>query len=217
MKVDIWSDVVCPFCYIGKRRYEQALAQFAHRDEVETEWHSFLLRAGTEPTIAGENIYQYLSRVKDIPYEQSVAMHQRVTAMAADAGLQYNFDKVVVANSHHAHHLIQLAKTHGLGDVIEERLFKAYFTEGRDIANATVLADIAQETGLPQDALSHLADKEYVTAMQADITAAEQIGINGVPFFIFANRYALSGAQPTDIFLQALTKAYEEWNKSVHT
>lgn len=216
MRVDIWSDVVCPFCYIGKRHYEAALAQFPHANEVETVWHSFLLNAGTQPSLPGENIYQYLARIKGISYEQSVTMHQRVGTMAANAGLQYNFDAMVVASSRNAHQLIQLAKEHNLGDAAEEQLFKAYFTDGRDIADTKVLIQIGSSIGLPEDAVGQaISTNTYTPAVENDINTAAEIGVQGVPFFVFANKYAVSGAQPIEMFLQALTQSHREWLKSM--
>lgn len=216
MRVDIWSDVVCPFCYIGKRHYEAALAQFPHADKIETVWHSFLLNAGTEPSLPGENIYQYLARIKGISYEQSVKMHERVGSMAANAGLQYNFDTMVVASSRNAHKLIQLAKEQNLGDAAEEQLFKAYFTDGKDIADTHVLMQIGSSIGLPEDTVAQaISTNNFAHAIENDISTAAEIGVQGVPFFIFANKYAISGAQPIDMFLQALTQSYREWTKSV--
>lgn len=211
MRVDIWSDVVCPFCYIGKRHYEAALAQFPHANDIETVWHSFLLTAGTESGLPGENIYQYLARIKGISYEQSVKMHERVGTMAANAGLQYNFDTLVVASSRKAHQLIQLAKEHNLGDAAEEQLFKAYFTDGKNIADAKVLMQIGSSIGLPEDTVAQaLSSDAYAAAVSSDIHTAGEIGVQGVPFFVFANKYAVSGAQPPEMFLQALTQSHRE-------
>src|SRR5437868_7360986 len=159
MKVDIWSDIRCPFCYIGKRKFERALERFPQRDKVEVEWHSFEL----DPTVKTDtavNIYDYLAKRKNISRESSVQLHDNVTKMASDAGLDYNFDKAVIANSFDAHRLIQLAKQHGLGDAAEERLFKAYFTEGKDISDHLTLIVLGDEIGLSGKLIKQMLDSD---------------------------------------------------------
>lgn len=213
MKVDIWSDVMCPFCYIGKRKFETALQQFAAKDKIEVEWHSFQLDPEMK-AMPGKDIYSYLAERKGQSLDWSKQVHQQVTAMAADAGLEYNFDKAVINNSFDAHRLIQFAKANGLGDTVEESLFKAYFTEGKDIGDHQVLADIAASIGLDRkEAASMLENGGYENAVEADINTAAQIGINGVPFFVLDNKYAVSGAQPSETFLTALNRAWDEYSK----
>lgn len=212
MKVEVWSDIMCPFCYIGKRHYEQALERFAHRDKIELEWKSFQL----DPTIpehmdAEQNVYQYLAGRKGISYEQSVKMHEQVVKMAADAGLDYHFDKAVVANSFRAHRIIQLAKTKGLGDVAEECFFRAYFMEGRNLGNEQDLVDIGSSIGLTAEEVHNaLADDVYAYNVTQDVQEAQTIGVRGVPFFVVDRKYAVSGAQPVDVFLGTLEQAYGE-------
>jgi predicted DsbA family dithiol-disulfide isomerase len=215
MKVEVWSDIMCPFCYIGKRNYESALNKFEGRDHIEIEWRSFQL----DPTIpkhipAKENVYQYLADKKGISYEQSAKMHERVIQMAKDAGLDYRFDKAIVANSFDAHRLIQLAKTKGLGDGAEERLFRAYFTEGKDFGDHETLISIGKEIGLPEEEIkSALVSEIYAEKVEQDIQEATEIGVQGVPFFVFDRKYAVSGAQPPEHFLQALNQSFGEWEK----
>jgi protein disulfide-isomerase len=216
MKVDIWSDIMCPFCYIGKRHYESALSRFEGRGTVEVEWHSFQL----DPTIPNDipskdNVYQYLADKKGISYQQSAKMHERVIEMAKNAGLDYRFDKAIVANSFDAHRLIQLAKTRGLGDAAEERLFRAYFTEGKDFGDFDTLISIGKEMGIPEeDVKSALVSGSYAEKVEQDIREAAEIGVQGVPFFVFDRKYAVSGAQPPEYFLQALNQSYGEWKKA---
>jgi protein disulfide-isomerase len=216
MKVDIWSDIMCPFCYIGKRHYETALSRFEGRGAVEVEWHSFQL----DPTIPNDipskdNVYQYLADKKGISYQQSAKMHERVIEMAKNAGLDYRFDKAIVANSFDAHRLIQLAKTRGLGDLAEERLFRAYFTEGKDFGDFDTLISIGKEIGIPEeDVKSALVSGLYAEKVEQDIREAAEIGVQGVPFFVFDRKYAVSGAQPPEYFLQALNQSYGEWKKA---
>lgn len=211
MKVEIWSDVMCPFCYIGKRRFEHALERFSRKDDVEVEWKSFQLNPDME-TDPSKNINEYLAEHKGISVQQAQQMHERVTAMAKEVGLQYDFDKAIVANSFDAHRLSHFAKKYGKQDAMEERLFKAYFTEGKNTADHETLIRLAIEIGLDSDKVrAMLAGKEFSDAVNNDIYEAHQVGARGVPFFVFNNRYAVSGAQPSDVFFGALTKSYEEW------
>jgi len=216
MKVEVWSDIMCPFCYIGKRHYESALDKFEGRNNVEIEWHSFQL----DPTIpknipSKENVYQYLADKKGISYEQSAKMHERVIEMAKNAGLDYRFDKAIVANSFDAHRLIQLAKTKGLGDAAEERLFRAYFTEGKDFGDHATLIEIGKEISLSEeDVKSALINDALAEKVEQDILEASEIGVQGVPFFVFDRKYAVSGAQPPEYFLHALNQSFGEWKKA---
>lgn len=213
MKVEIWSDIMCPFCYIGKRRFEKALAVFPHAGRIEVEWKSFLLNPDmkTEP---GKNINQYLSEVKGWSLEYAQQVNERVTGMAEAEGLHYDFDKAVVANAKDAHRLIQLAKANNKGGAMEERLFKAYFTEGKNIADHAVLQQLGEEVGLSPAAIQNmLSSAEYAARVEQDIYEAYNIGVRGVPYFVFNDRYAVSGAQATETFLAALQKSWGEWEK----
>jgi len=214
MKVEIWSDMVCPFCYMGKHRYEKALAQFAHRDDIEVVWHSFQLYPGMKKITTKENAYQYLARVKGISLEQSKQMHASVVQMAQSDGLQYNFDKTMVANSYNAHRLLQMAKKHGLGSDAEEHIFKAYFTDGKDIDDISTLTSIGVAIGLDKAAVEKmLHGTEFAAEVAADLKETDQIGISGVPFFVFDRRYAVSGAQPVDTFVASLQRAHADWQQ----
>jgi predicted DsbA family dithiol-disulfide isomerase len=214
MKVEVWSDIMCPFCYIGKRNYEAGLKQFTESNNIEIIWKSFQL----DPTIPKEpvadNVYQYLADRKGMSYEQSVQMHENVVQMAKRAGLDYNFDKAVIVNSFNAHRMIQLAKTKGLGDAAEERLFYAYFTEGKNFGNSEVLTELGKDIGLTEaEVQTALSDDAYAYKVKQDIQEAQQLGIGGVPFFVFDRKYAISGAQPPEAFLQTLEKSFSEWRK----
>ena len=211
MKVDIWSDVRCPFCYIGKRKFEKALADFPQRDKIEVEWHAFELDPGmkTDTTV---NVYDYLAARKNISREDSVKLHQRVEDMAREEGLEYNFDTSVIANSFDAHRLIQLAKLNGLGDVAEERLFRAYFTEGKDISDHLTLIILGDEIGLDGRVVKKMLDSEDMAdEVRYEQRQAAELGINGVPFFVINDRYAVSGAQPSGVFKNALEMAWKEY------
>ncbi|GAB3982026.1 DsbA family oxidoreductase [Spirosoma terrae] len=210
MEVEIWSDVMCPFCYIGKRKFEQALQQFSHKDQVSIVWKSFQLNPDMK-TIPDKNINEYLAEVKGWSLDQAQQMNDRVTAMASEVGLTYHFDKAVVANSFDAHRLIQLAKTKGLGDAAEERLFRAYFTEGLNTADHATLLELGTEIGLDAtDAQSMLQSDEFTEDVQRDVYEAQQVGARGVPFFVFNRRYAVSGAQQPETFLGALNTTWQE-------
>lgn len=213
MKVEIWSDVMCPFCYIGKRRFESALEQFSHKEDVEVIWKSFQLNPymKTEP---GKSINEYLAEHKGWTIEQARQANKYVTEMASEVGLEYNMDKAVVANSLDAHRLIQLAKTVNKGDDMEERLFKAYFTEGKNTADHAVLLELGSEIGIDPALIQNLLNgSDYADAVEQDIYEAQQIGVRGVPFFVLNDRYAVSGAQPSEAFAGALGKAWDEWSK----
>jgi predicted DsbA family dithiol-disulfide isomerase len=211
MKVEIWSDVMCPFCYIGKKRFEKALEQFEYADDIDVDWKSFQLNPGmeTDPDI---NINDYLAKAKGWSPEQAQQMNQRVTDMAKEEGLEYNMNQAVVANSFDAHRLIQLAKEHDKGGEAEEALFYAYFTEGKNIADHKTLAAIASEIGLNTEETNNmLGSNQYANQVKHDIEIANSINIRGVPFFLFARKYAVSGARGTEIFLKALKQSWNDW------
>ncbi|PTR00899.1 putative DsbA family dithiol-disulfide isomerase [Mucilaginibacter yixingensis] len=207
IKVEIWSDVVCPFCYIGKRRFEEALNDFAGKHDVSIIWKSYLLNPylKTDPTIS---INQYLADAKgwDLAYAED--LNRQVTEMAQGVDLSYRMDQIVVANSFNAHRLAHLATAKGFGEGAEEALFKAYFTEGRNIDDTETLIAIGISLGLQEaDIRQMLSTDQYEAEVKMDIAEAQQLGIRGVPFFLFNEKFAVSGAQPVEVFLQALEKA----------
>ncbi|WP_345146892.1 DsbA family oxidoreductase [Flavobacterium ginsengiterrae] len=204
MKIEIWSDIMCPFCYIGKRQLETALKQFPE-NEFEIEWKSFQLDPSITPQ-PGKDVYTYLAERKGMTVEQSKEMHKGVTERAKSVGLDYNFDKAVISNSLEAHRIIQLAKTKKLGDEIEEIFFKAYFTEGRDLNDGPTLIELAEKAGLnKEDVLKVLqSDNLFIKEVESDINEAQEIGVQGVPFFVFDRKYAVSGAQPVEAFVQTI-------------
>lgn len=212
MKIEIWSDVMCPFCYIGKRRFEDALQQFAHKDKVEVEWKSFQLNPDmvTDPSV---NISQYLADAKGWTLEYAQQMNTHVTEMAAEVGLTYHMDNAVVANSFNAHRFAHLAKKHNLGDAAEEALFKAYFTDGKNMDDVDTLAELGISIGLAADDVKQtLATDAYADVVKHDIAEAQYLGIQGVPFFVMNSKYGVSGAQAVPVFTQTLKKAFGEWN-----
>ena len=213
MKIDIWSDIMCPFCYIGKRKLESALEQFEHKEEVEIVWHSFQLDPEMKP-MEGVDLYGYLAERKGQSRDWAVRMHKQVEQMAKAEGLNYNFDKAVVANSFDAHRLIQLAKKHGLGDAAEEALFRAYFTDGKDISDNNTLLQLGIDIGLSAVETGELLNSDaYAADVHADVVKAQMLGVNGVPFFVINDKYGISGAQPKELFGEALEKAWTEQAK----
>ncbi len=210
MKVQIWSDVVCPYCYIGKREFERALVQFPHKDEVEVEWKSFELDREA-PVRSPDDMYDHLAKKYGRTREQAKEMVAGVVERASTVGLEYNMDKVVMGSSFDAHRLIQLAKTQGKGDEAEERLFKAHFILGEHIGDRAKLREIGEEIGLNgADVQAMLESDAFTEAVHADEYEAQQIGVRGVPFFVIGNKYAVSGAQQSSHFLGALNQAWSE-------
>ncbi|OXA93387.1 DsbA family oxidoreductase [Flavobacterium hercynium] len=204
MKIEIWSDIMCPFCYIGKRQLETALAEFPN-EEFEIEWKSFQLDPSIEPQ-SGKDVYTFLAERKGISVEQSIQMHKGVVERAKSVGLDYHFDKAIISNSLTAHRIIHLAKSKKLGDEMEEIFFKAYFTEGRDLNDAQTLIELGVKAGLDAAEVKEVVENNniYFNEVQEDITEAQEIGVQGVPFFVFDRKYAVSGAQPVEAFVNTI-------------
>ena len=208
--VDIWSDIICPFCYIGKRNFEQALEQTGLSDHAKIVWRSFELapEAQTDP---GSTIYDVLGKRKGWSTEQSKQIHRQMEEKARLSGLEYHFDQTIPANSRNAHRLLHLAKKHGVQDDVKERLLKGYFTDGRNIDDADFLIETARHAGLKEaNTLDALKSDEIDQDLREDIEIARKLGIGGVPFFILNQKYAISGAQPVEVFVQALEKVNSE-------
>jgi predicted DsbA family dithiol-disulfide isomerase len=205
VKVEIWSDVVCPWCYIGKRRFESALDRFAHADEVEIEWRSFELDPEA-PVLRGSTA-EHLARKYGMTLEQVARSHERMTALAAAEGLEYHLDETQGGNTFDAHRVLQLAKSRGRGDEMKERLMRAYFTEREPIGEREVLVRLGSELGFG-DAAEVLAGDGFADAVRADEREARLLGIHAVPFFVIDRYYGIEGAQPADVILQALDEAW---------
>ena len=207
VKVDIWSDIACPWCYVGKRRFEKALAQFD--GDVEIEYHSFELAPDTPVDFDGSEV-DFLSRHKGMPVAQTEQMLSQMTQVAATEGLDYDFDALRHTNTRLAHQLLHLAKVHGKQAELKERLLKAYFEQGRHVGRVEDLADLAAEVGLDRgEVVEALTTGTYAKAVEADIDQAMEYGIGGVPFFVFNGRIGVSGAQDPTVFVNALTQATE--------
>ena len=205
LTVEIWSDVVCPWCYIGKRRFEAALADFPH--EVETVWRSFELDPGA-PATREHTATAHLAAKYGMSVEQAQASHAQMTELAAAEGLEYHFETARGGNSFDAHRLIHLAAAHGLQAEAQERVMRAYFTEGVAIGDREQLVALAADLGLDADESRGVLESDaYADAVREDEHLAQRIGIQGVPFFVLGRRYGVSGAQPAEILVQALEKA----------
>jgi protein disulfide-isomerase len=210
LKVQIWSDIMCPFCYIGKRRIEEALQKFKHKDAVEIEWKSYQLDASFIAS-PEDNMVEHLAEKyrKDNDWAQN--MLDNMTQNAKTAGLDFHFEKAILANSFNAHRLLHLAKKYNLANDLEELLFKAYLTEGKNINDLETLSKLGIEVGLDAEAIAQVLNSDtYGSEVQQDQEEANAIGVQGVPFFVLDNKYAISGAQPAAAFLETLEKVWQE-------
>jgi predicted DsbA family dithiol-disulfide isomerase len=210
MKIEVWSDYVCPFCYIGKRQLEKAIQDSGYEGQIEVEYKSYQLDP-TIPADQGESMYTALTRKFNTTEAEVKKMTSNIAARAAEIGLEYNFDKMMQANTNLAHRLEKLAKEEGKATVYNERLMRAYFTENKVIDRVQVLKEIAQEVGLNMEKVEQvLTTNLYEDQVGQDIHEAQQIGVRGVPFFVFDNKYGISGAQPQNLFEQTIEQAASE-------
>ena len=214
MNIEIWSDVACPFCYIGKRHLEEAKNSLSFKDEINIIWKSYQLNPMYYNT-KKETIFEHLENSKGMSEEQVKQMTDQVVDMANNAGLQFSFDSTIPANTFDAHRLIHLASQHRLQDQAKEALLKAYFIDGKDVADKTILQKIAEDIGLDQTEILETLDSDKFSGdVEHDIKESRDIGVQGVPFFVLDRKYAISGAQPVTAFKDALTQAYTEWKSA---
>jgi len=212
MKVEIWSDVACPWCYVGKRRFEKAVASFEHKTDVELRWRSFELDPGAPPVREGDPV-QRLADKYGMSRADAVAANDRLTGFAAAEGLEYHLDKLRSGNTFDAHRLIHLAADKSIQDDVKERFLRAYFTELEPIGDREALARVAVDAGLPADDVNDvLATDRYADDVRADENQAAAYGITGVPFFVLDGKFGVSGAQSSDVLLQALRQAWAAAN-----
>ena len=210
MKIEIWSDIACPWCYVGKRRFEQALHEFEHAGDVEIVWRSFELDPHAPRTYA-ESQDELLAKKYGMPVEKARAMNERMTGEARKEGLDFHLDRVRVGNTFDAHRLVHLAAESGRADAMKERLMRAYFTEGEAVGDPATLVRLGAEMGFDEARVREVVNGDaYAADVRADEARARSFGISGVPFFAIDERYGVSGAQPTEVLLGALRQAYEE-------
>lgn len=211
MKIEIWSDVMCPFCYIGKRHLEQALAELPFKAAIEIDWKSYQLNP-TYKNVDGDSLYDYLATNKGISKEQAKQMTTQVEAMANNVGLNIDFENNIPANSFDAHRLIHFAASKGKQDLAEEQLFKAHFIDNVNIDDKEALLKIALSLGLDETETKRVLESNaFEEEVRFDIYESQQMGVRGVPFFVIDRKYALSGAQPVEAFKQAISQRYQEW------
>jgi predicted DsbA family dithiol-disulfide isomerase len=210
VRIEIWSDIACPWCYIGKRRLETALAAFEHRDDVEVEYRSFQLDPSA-PTVGTRTAQEMLAEKFGVSREQAAQMQAQVTELAAAEGMAWQHDRTVHANTFDAHRLLHLAKQAGRQAELKEAFMSANFVEARNMADHQVLRQLAVGVGLPADRVDAvLASEELADEVRADIAQARAYGATGVPFFVVDGKYGVSGAQPTELFGQVLEQAWRE-------
>jgi predicted DsbA family dithiol-disulfide isomerase len=214
LKVEIWSDIVCPWCYVGKRRFEEALSRFTHRDEVEVEWKSFELDPGARSSADAADEADYadrLGRKYGMGRTQALQMLESMTRTAASVGLDFHFERATRANTFDAHQVVHLAAARGVQGAVKERLLRAYFTEGEPVGDRAALVRLASEAGLERGEVEEaLEDQTYAAAVRADEAEASALGISGVPFFVVDRLYGVSGAQPPEQLLEVLQRAWDE-------
>ncbi|WP_342514225.1 DsbA family oxidoreductase [Sporosarcina sp. FSL K6-1522] len=210
MKIEVWSDYVCPFCYIGKRRLEEALAETGLGEQAEVVFKAFELDPNS-PAVSDMNMEEVLAKKYGTTVAEAKKMTDNVAVQAQSVGLNYDFANMTPANTFNAHRLAKLAEQEGVGGQVSERLLQAYFVDAEKIGTEDVLLRIAEESGISQDrAKEVLASDEFATEVKGDIAEAGQIGVQGVPFFVINRKYAISGAQPAEAFADALRKVAEE-------
>lgn len=209
MKVEIWSDYVCPFCYIGKKKFEMALTGFEHKEHIEVVFKSFELDPGADPS-GNQSTVNMLAKKYGMSVEQAKAAEVNVSQQAAAVGITF-YDDRIVTNTFHSHRLMHFAAAQGKDKELSERLFKAYFTDNDNIADRQMLIKLAGEVGLDEAAAAAVMESdEYSEAVREEESEAGKLGIRGVPFYVFDRKYAVSGAQSPDVFLSTLQKAWEE-------
>jgi predicted DsbA family dithiol-disulfide isomerase len=210
LPVDVWSDVVCPWCAIGKRRLEEALAQFPHRDDVDVVWHSFELDPSA-PAVQSDDNASRLARKYGRTRDEALAMMHHVEEVAAKDGLELRLTTARTGNTFDAHRVLHLAAERGLQGAVKERFLRGYMTEGEAIGDREVLVKLAADAGLDADEVrSALASDRFAGEVRDDEHAARSLGINGVPFFVLGGKYAVSGAQPAQVMLRALEQAWAD-------
>ncbi|MCW3075734.1 MAG: DsbA family oxidoreductase [Bacteroidetes bacterium] len=211
MRIEVWSDVICPFCYIGKRNFETALEKFSQKNNIELIWRCFQL----DPDVVNNerlSTAEYLSRKKNMAPSQVAQLLANVSSMAQKAGLHFEMKKAIIANSFDAHRLSHLAAKYNKQTLLEELLFKAHFTDGKNIGEFETLISIAEEAGLNKNEAGNvMKSKTFAEEVLADINEAKDFNIRGVPFFVFDRKYAVSGAQAPEHFLETLEESFKEW------
>ncbi|MBZ4190784.1 MULTISPECIES: DsbA family oxidoreductase [Bacteroidota] len=211
MKVQIWSDVMCPFCYIAKNNFEKAIEQLPFANDIQVEWKSYQLDPELKENSGSKTFGQYLMERKGFSAPQTKQFLQQLTDMGQNSGVNFNHDRTFVANTFPAHKLLHLAKKAGKDNEMEELLFRALFEDGKNIADTELLVSLAEQLGIEREmAKDVLSSDKFEYEVKQDFMEARNMGISGVPFFVLNDKYSVSGAQPVEAFVSALTQTYKE-------
>lgn len=212
MKIEVWTDIMCPYCYIGKVHYEKALRQFEHADEVELEWKAFQLNPDLPDKGKGYPVREYLTQTAGYPEENVNQMFDGIKQLALEAGVSFNLPNALAANTRDAHRLIKLAATRAKDSFVLQKLSKAYFEEAKDYSDLELLVSIGKEAGLDEVAIRTMFESDdYLYEIKQDMQEAANLGIDTVPTFLMDRKQAIVGSEPVDLFVEVLNKAYTEW------
>lgn len=212
MKVEVWTDIMCPYCYVGKIHYDKALRQFDHADEIELVWKAFQLNPDLPDKGNGYPVKDYLVNSVGYPEAGIKSMYANLKKLADEAGVGFNLENALAANTHDAHRLIKLASKRGLDSAVLMKLSKAYFEEAKDYSDWDLLISIGKEVGLDEDEIvAMLNSDEYTYEIKQDIQEAANLGFDTVPTFLMDRRQAIVGSEPVELFLEVLNKAYDAW------
>lgn len=216
MKIEVWTDIMCPYCYIGKIHYERALQQFDHADEVELEWKAFQLNPNLPDKGNGIPVKKYLTEMTGYPAANLEKMFDGLKLLAEDAGIKFNLPNAIAANTRDAHRLIKLAATKRLDSAVLSKLSKAFFEEAKDYSDWELLVTIGKEVGLEEDRIRHMLNSDdYIYEIKQDMQEAGNLGFDTVPTFLIDRQQAIVGSEPVDLFLRVLNKAYKNWKNRV--
>ncbi|MFS0654787.1 DsbA family protein [Bacillus sp. 179-C3.3 HS] len=217
MKVQIWSDIACPFCYIGKKQLESALLEFPQKDQVEVEFKSFELDPHA-PVQVDDDVHDMLAKKYGMSRSQAISMNEQVKQAGKEKGIDFQFDPLVLTNTFDAHQLAQYASKKGKGHLVMGELFKAYFTDGKHVGDQNTLLEIAKKADLDLEEVKHVLDEQALAeAVRQDEKEARELGISAVPFFVINGKYSIKGAQPAHLFLQTLETAWAEEEQAVRS
>ena len=216
MKIEVWTDIMCPYCYIGKIHYEKALQQFEHADEIELEWKAFQLNPDLPDKGNGYPVKEYLTQTAGYPEESVNKMFDGIKVLADNVGVSFNLPNAIAANTRDAHRLIKLAAETGKDSSVLQKLSKAYFEEAKDYSDLELLVSIGKEAGLDETTMREMFNSDkYLYEIKQDIQEAGNLSIDTVPTFLMDRRQAIVGAEPVELFLEVMNKAYDGWKKRV--
>ncbi len=212
MKIEVWTDIMCPYCYIGKKHYEKALRQFDHAEELELEWKAFQLNPNLPDKGNGYPVKEYLIQTAGYSEENVDRMHAGIKLLADNAGIAFNLSNAVAANTRDAHRLIKLAARKGLDSTVLDKLSKAYFEEAKDYSDLELLVSIGTDAGLEENEIREMLNSDaFMYEIKQDMQEAANLGFDTVPTFLVDRRQAIVGSEPVALFVKVLDKAYSDW------